>query len=165
MRKNLIVHSGELDLGDAINLPQERVRSHWELSLCAPRVDVQLHSFLTLVLGEGKSSAYTPGTIPQSKKPRSSIIRWAPEAVWTSWRKKEFLALPGFEPRLLGCSARNNSHYGDYTISFPATAKETCRHLVLSNHNAAGFTLIKAVLQFNICYSNEVNRGRDKSCM
>jgi len=38
---------------------------------------------------------------------------------------------------------------------------------VLSNHNAAGFTLINAVLQFNICYtcSNEVNRGRDKSRM
>jgi len=80
-------------------------------------------------------------------------------------KKRNFLALPGFEPRLLGLNNRNNNHYADYTNSFPASAKETCRYKVLSNHNAAGFTLINAVLQFNICYSNEVNRGRDKSCM
>jgi len=80
-------------------------------------------------------------------------------------KRKNFLALPGFEPRLLGCSARNSSHYADYTVSFPTSAKETCRNKVLSNHNAAGFTLTNAVLQFNLCYSNEVNRGRDKSCM
>jgi hypothetical protein len=39
-------------------------------------------------------------------------------------KRRNFLALPGFEPRLLGCSARNNSHYADYSISFPASAKE-----------------------------------------
>jgi hypothetical protein len=54
-------------------------------------VDVQIHIYLTSAVAGSKWSASRPGCFTTEEKPPVPTIRavgWAPEPVWTTWRRE-----------------------------------------------------------------------------
>jgi hypothetical protein len=54
-------------------------------------VDVYIHIFLTSALVGGKWSALRPAALPPGKElpvPIRYEAVWAPEAIWTTWRRE-----------------------------------------------------------------------------
>jgi hypothetical protein len=75
-------------------------------------VDVYTHVFLISPLVGGEWPASRPGSFTSGKEPSVPTgyeAGWAPEPVWTTWRK--FLTLSGLGLRSLGRPARSQSLY------------------------------------------------------
>jgi hypothetical protein len=93
-------------------------------------------------LVEGEWSASRPDRFIPSTVPIEQEVVWAPEPVWTTWRRK-FLILPGLELQPLGRPARIQSLY---RLSYPGSYKYSKYPIVLQSITERPNLCIKQLL-------------------
>jgi hypothetical protein len=81
------------------------------------------------------------------------------ELIWTLWRRKEFVSLPGNEPRFLGRSAHSPTLY---RLSSPGSIYWYYRHWLKNVNVSSAPNGIQTVQILNgLCFSQRATPGRN----